>query len=409
MSSPNRRLIIDDTDERIRYDGPGWAEDTSGSQDSFGTYGATYNQTLHSTQYNSSVAFSFQGTSIRVYGTVFLTPPYNLSELIDPSFTPPWECFVNNKSIGALMPSPFHENNWLLCGDDSLPDGSHGLTMNITGMREGTTVWVDYIQYTPSNANVDEGGGVATVVVDSSDPKFTYDGTWQGIHTSGLADDTTAVRRVEMTNTSRAKLSFDFTGTRLTWVGYVPIEFPGNASSASYSIDNGPHTTFTLLGHQPFDGTSLYNQIFFTTPELAPGSHNLSVTYDGNASFTPLTLDYIYLTTTITTSPSGSSGGGPTPTGTPSHSGAIAGGVVGGVAVLALLVVFFIFWRRRGIPKEPATGVQPFEASAVMVEAGKVKMAFGRAVDVSPVIASVIEVNSHVVDDDTQPPRYSSG
>ncbi|KAG6913567.1 hypothetical protein DXG01_005876 [Tephrocybe rancida] len=156
-------LIIDDTDKRIRYDSPGWTGGASGSQDSFGT-----------------VAFSLQGTSIRVYGTVFLTPTYNFSELIDPSFTPPWECFVNDKSIGASKPLPYHaphrKNNWLLCGDDSLLDGSHGLTMNITGMKEGTTVWVDYIQYMPSNA-ADEVGGVATMVVDSSDPKLAYDDT----------------------------------------------------------------------------------------------------------------------------------------------------------------------------------------------------------------------------------------
>ncbi|KAG6845575.1 hypothetical protein H0H87_007254 [Tephrocybe sp. NHM501043] len=303
MSLPNRRAVIDDSDIRIRYDGAGWVQDISGGQDGTGTYGATYNHTLHTTKANGSLAFSFEGTSIQVYGTVNLSPTYNASIVSDPSFQPPWECFIDNISIGASKPSPFQENNWVFCENDHLNDGSHELKLNIN-MKQGTTFWLDYLQYTPSQTP--ENGLV--VLVDNSDPSLSYDSTWQGVESTAT-----------MTTTQGGKVTFNFNGTQLTWIGVIPIDYPGNGSSASYSVDNGTPTSFDLVGHPATDGTSRYNQIFFTTPKLSPGSHNLSVTYNGNSQLTPLTLDYIYLTTSTSTSSSGPATTSPSSSSTSGH------------------------------------------------------------------------------------------
>lgn len=40
----------------------------------------------------------------------------------------------------------------------------------------------------------------------------------------------------------------------------------------------------------------MYNQMFFTTPQLPAGPHTLLVTYTGTSQQTPLTLQNIYMT-----------------------------------------------------------------------------------------------------------------
>ncbi|KAG6813716.1 hypothetical protein H0H92_008124 [Tricholoma furcatifolium] len=365
MSQSNWPVVLDDTNPQIQYIGSGWLENSTGDEDGYGTYGVTYNHTLHATQANDSFALSFQGSTIQVYGTVDLALAYNLSTLMSPSgFDPPWECYIDGISIGNSPASPYQENNWPLCESDTLYDGSHELTLNVS-MKQGATFWVDYVEYTPTTP---VNGSV--VRVDNMDPALSYDSTWQGV--DGLAN---------MTNTQGGKVSFNFTGmkapgsyffgmilildwhlgTQLIWMGYIPVEYPGNASSASYSIDNGTSTSFTLAGHPSTDGTSRYNQLFFTTPQLAPGSHNLVVTYNGNSQLTPLTLDYIYLTTSSSgneTSSTNNTGGSHH-----THVGAIAGGVVGGVVLIAIIIAR-LFWRRKH--GSPASAIGPLTSNSAV-------------------------------------------
>lgn len=162
-------------------------------------------------------------------------------------------------------------------------------------------------------------------------------------------------------------------GTSVSWVGFVPHELPHSASSATYSVDGGPPIFFPLNGLAPDFQITIYNQIFFTTPELAAGLHSLVVIHQGNGQQTPLTLDYLYVTNT--SAPIASPMSGSTPTNsftnnsTPitstmsgsttanttfSHSGKdqspvglIVGGVIGGVSLVAL-TLFFFWWYKRG-------------------------------------------------------------
>ncbi|RDB15053.1 hypothetical protein Hypma_005450 [Hypsizygus marmoreus] len=346
-----KAIVLDDSDPRIRYVGQGWFQDM-GSQDEFGTYGQTYNRTSHGTKSNDSLVFSFEGTSVKLFGTT------NLVDTNSTRYDPKWECFVDKVSIGATEPFAYHENNWLLCETSNLPVGAHEFTLNIS--TGGTTFWVDYLHYTPSPSTSDTS---TIVVVENNDSAIVYDSSWQSL--AGLAN---------ATSTQGSQVTFNFTGSKLTWYGYVPVELPHNASSGTYTIDGGSPTSFALHGLAPYDGTSTYNQIFFTTPDLPEGAHSLHVTYDGNSQLTPLTLDYIYLTTRSPQATSNSTSLPPHLTSSSTHHspvGAIVGGTIAGVAVILLGLVAFVWWRRKRKtthatvePRDAPQLVAPFSGAA---------------------------------------------
>jgi hypothetical protein len=140
----------------------------------------------------------------------------------------------------------------------------------------------------------------------------------------------------------------------------IPTEFSHNSSSATYSIDDSLPVPFRLNG-LPQGGSTAYNQIFFSTPQLLPGAHNLRVVHGGTDAETPLTLDYLLVTmgsnsTTSTSSTPTSStptSSTPTSTSTPQLSnsyetpvGAFVGGVIGGIIAI-ILGLLFLLWRRR--------------------------------------------------------------
>lgn len=66
MSAPPKRaprqVIVDDTDEDIKYQGFGWFLD-NGTQDPVGNFGPTFQSTSHGTKSNGSLSLSFSGQS----------------------------------------------------------------------------------------------------------------------------------------------------------------------------------------------------------------------------------------------------------------------------------------------------------------------------------------------------------
>ncbi|KAF5372359.1 hypothetical protein D9615_009234 [Tricholomella constricta] len=386
--SPPRNVVIDDTDSRIRYSGQGWFQD-QGNQDNIGNYGPTYKRTSHGTKGNDILSLTFQGTSIRVFGTT------KLSRINETHWDPSWECFVDQISIGATKPFAYPENNWILCQKSALNDGQHEITVKVTSA--GTTFWLDYLVFTPSpQVSYDE----AVLLVENDDTSVMYDSSWVALGANA-----------NMTTKKGSQVKFDFIGKSVTWVGFIPTELSHNPGFGSYSVDGGAPVTFKLNGLPPIKTATVYNQVFFTTPDLTPGLHSLVVTYNGadEGAATPLTLDYLYVTntslpssssspspsqspsagsaSTLSPRPSPSSGtisqgaqeqgsGSPvslsnspsagltsslSPTPPPSSGtnsqeaqeqdsgppvGAIVGGVVGGLALIALLL-FLLWWRRR--------------------------------------------------------------
>lgn len=289
---------------------------------------------------------------------------------------PEWECIVDGNSLGVISIDPSitqPQNNLGIC-QSVLGDGPHELVVKIT-TNAVSPFWVDDIQFTPS-ANADLSN--ATLKVYNTDPNIKFSGS----------DFVTSTYGVKLTQTNGAEATFDFVGMfsfskvqflasadayeyigkSLTWVGYIFAGYANVSSSATYSIDNGSPVSFAL----PTNTISFGNSIFFKTPDLTLGPHTLVVTHQGNNNSMPLVLDYFFISNTTfpTGTPTSSSvtgastGGSSTTKGVgsdttgsstitslpthKSHTGAIAGGVVGGVVVLLLaILVFFLVKRRR--------------------------------------------------------------
>ncbi|KAF9561139.1 hypothetical protein CPC08DRAFT_707577 [Agrocybe pediades] len=342
-----RLVVVDDTDPGINYVGSGWFQDNSGSQDNNGNFGPAYRSTLHGTKTSASLSYAFNGTQVRVWGTNNLR---NDSGVLDPQ----WECFVDKISIGATAPFQFAENNWVFCEQDQLEDGPHVITVNATVAKQ-QTFWFDQINYIPSvSVPLDNKG----ILVDNHDAALQFGDGWGAL--GGTANQT---------GKSGSTLTFQFVGVSLAWYGFIPAEFPKVATTGQYSVDGGAPVSFFLKG-LPADGTTtVYNQKFFETTQYPAGPHTIVVTYLGNgAQNTPLTLDYLVVQNgTFPSSPSGpssssssSSSSGNLPTSGPgpdhagnntssksSNTGAIAGGVVGGIILIMFAVLAFLYLRRR--------------------------------------------------------------
>ncbi|KAF9458825.1 hypothetical protein BDZ94DRAFT_1269754 [Collybia nuda] len=315
-----RQIILDDTYEKIQYTGQGWFLDDTGSNDGVGSYGPTYLHTLHGTNSNGNLTFNFEGISIVVRGTL------NLTKTQPTGLNLSWECFIDKISINALSPPKVSENNWDLCNKQDLDDGSHEIFIEV--VNNDQIFLVDYILYTPFPSFSPED---AVVVVENIDPDITYDLSWRG---QGDGN---------MTQTNGSTAEFSFVGRSLSWIGFIPNEFSHAASSATYSIDGSPPTSFQLNGLPPGTTNTLFHQTFFTTPELRAGSHNLLVTHHGTDQQTPLTLDYLHVTTGL----------GPPPTAPPQLArrkppiGIIVGAVVGGMTVVSFCLFLFWLYRKR--------------------------------------------------------------
>ncbi|KAG6809324.1 hypothetical protein H0H93_015912, partial [Arthromyces matolae] len=163
-----------------------------------------------------------------------------------------------------------------------------------------------------------------------------------------------------MTTVAGSQVKFDFVGTSLTWVGFIPVELSHNASSVSYVVDNGASVNFNLAGLPASATTTVYFQDFFSIPDLSAGPHSVLVTYNGPG--TPLTLDYLLITNTslpgtagatvssqsTNTATGSSSTTSPKASQTPhsGNTGAIVGGVLGGLVFIILLLIA-LFWCRR--------------------------------------------------------------
>ncbi|TFK57848.1 hypothetical protein BDN72DRAFT_907416, partial [Pluteus cervinus] len=339
-----RRILVDDSDpdSNITYSA-GWQE-TDDSEVKIVIYGPAYRKTLHRTVGGGSfsLSFSFSGTGVEALGTSIGTPTGSDQD-------PKWTCAIDQSPLGSDAPTGNQDltNSWSLCSASNLADGKHLFVINVASLSQPFRF--DYIVYVPS-PSVSLAG--KTIMVDSTDSGVVYSNGWSDL--KGIAN---------MTQTAGATASFDFFGTALTWFGHIPSEYSTTPTTATYTIDGGPPTTFILFGLNGTNPQSEFNQAFFTTPDLTLGNHHLEVTHQGNNATTPLSLDFLRVfngTSSSNTPPpqissSSSSPSSSSQSSSPSlsssspgqsqsaninesHSkapiGAIIGGVVGGVVLL---------------------------------------------------------------------------
>ncbi|KAJ6594903.1 hypothetical protein B0H19DRAFT_1247535 [Mycena capillaripes] len=333
MTTPPRQRVIDDTDIAVQYGTDGWYT-VDPSTLELGSLGSVYQGSLHATtSANSTLTFPFNGA---VFGTIRVST--DASNVTDPT----WDCFMDEIKIGNPQPAfPHPNNNFILCDQPEIAAGSHVLTVQV--QSKGRAFYFDYLVYTPLPDATFE---TAVLIYPNTDPAVSFGSDWR---TFGGENGT---------NTKGSQVALNFHGTSASMYGFVPTELPHKSTWSTYTIDGGPPANFTLQGLSR--NYTQYNVIMFTTPTIPSGPHNLVVQYGGDSDHTPLVVKNFYVNTTTdpsgntTTDPSGS------PTSRPSSPsplsiltskrppvGAIAGGVIAGLVLLALLTAPTFYYKRR--------------------------------------------------------------
>ncbi|EAU88910.1 hypothetical protein CC1G_10556 [Coprinopsis cinerea okayama7 len=360
MSNRTRWVVVDDDDPSFQFTG-----DWMVRRDPFAGYrgfGTTYRGSQHGTNTSGNLTFSYIGKEIVLYGTSAVARNSN-----DDGWTPEWHCQIDGEPVVVENSYPGPANNFPLCSWDGLfgRGDFHTLFVNATA-GDGGVFWVDSIRYRPEyDARLEK----PTVLIEHTDPSIMYTaGNWQTI-TDSHGDAILAMQ-------PGSALGVAFTGTKLTWVGWTPDNYPRGNSTGTYSLDGGEPVTFDIQG-LPSTYT-LRNQYYFELEDLEPGvEHTLVVEHKGSS--TPLVLDYLLVEegdfrmptnpTKVTPSMDDSSPSSSARVSEPAHHskdkppvGAIVGGVIGGLALIVILILGILFYKRRsrrhnavnGTPLPPA-------------------------------------------------------
>ncbi|KAF9475211.1 hypothetical protein BDN70DRAFT_269569 [Pholiota conissans] len=305
------RVVVDDSDSSIQY-GSSWSSQSSGSRDQLNS-GPVFGGTLHQTTTSTTFSTKFSGSDIVVYSSV---DPVIVNGVLQAD--PEWECIIDGNSLGldkidSAITTP--QNNIDICHSPLTP-GDHELVVKVTS--KGSPFWLDNIQYTPL-----PGADLSNTVqkVYKTDPDIEIS-----------SDFTTAAYGIAVSQTPGATVTYKFTGTSVSWVGYIFGNYAKQSATATYSIDGGAPVTFALPTSQIFFG----NTVFFKTPNLSQGSHTLVVTYKGDGNSMPLALDYFFLTNGAGASSGGggNSGGGTGSSGSPVQNGGGNTVTVGGTVTV---------------------------------------------------------------------------
>ena len=162
-------------------------------------------------------------------------------------------------------------------------------------------------------------------------------------------------------------------GVSLSWIGFVPSNFPLTPASATYSIDGQTPIQFSVPGLISSNSPPLFNQVFFKTKMLSLGRHELIVIYQGNSGTAPLALDDFVvqngtsslatsaLTSIFVATPSASWGGSSNST---SKLGSkklpLVGIIVGVVSGVIVFVLLLLLYSRRNNRRTQNSNPEPF-------------------------------------------------
>ncbi|KAJ7584085.1 hypothetical protein C8J56DRAFT_1028083 [Mycena floridula] len=326
-----------------------------------------------------ALELAFQGTSatfigittIQLYGNTPNTPEFTVS--IDGA-TP------YTTSTDDLKPP--HYLQWYQ--SPLLDQGDH--IIKLDGLN-GTGV--DYIVISPGN---DTSLTDKLLMVDDSYSLINYANHWEVAPAMGLSGNGSDYAGNVFQNTTHttaivgAYLNFSYTGADLTLYGVYDWTKTG---SFDLTIQVDQQSPFTLTYDSSAQHTPLVPQQphfkLFNTGDLSIGDHTVVANLSRCTGDQSLIVDYITYTpgfSSLATMPNLTDGHRtsiPSPDSDNNGSstkktpvGAIAGGVVGGVVVLAILAVLgFLFWRKRSrrgereaeqrdVPPSTAYMVEPF-------------------------------------------------
>ncbi|TFK73038.1 hypothetical protein BDN72DRAFT_894278 [Pluteus cervinus] len=323
-------IIVDSSDSSISFSSGTWRAQAFSSDPASGYYNGT--EMLSGTD-GGSMTFAFNGTSVSVWTSTPSTPG-DLSVKIDKSNEE-----LTTSGVGALYSSP------------TLNDGQHLMAMTFTGQTGFDFITVAAGQETPLEGK--------NLIVDDSDSLLEYSGSWTpgSPRTSSSYLNTTRV-----SETQGDSVAFPFIGTYVAVYARIDSRRRGSITSA-FSIDgSAPHQYSTNVDGSASIGS--VNTLIFSADNLPAANHVLNINVTGITGSQSLDLDYLIYRAAfpslaqqhLAPSQSPSVADEPATSSPPNkgsfiqsqtHTGIIAGGVIGGVLLSILALLLFLLWRRR--------------------------------------------------------------
>ncbi|PPQ72377.1 hypothetical protein CVT24_002077 [Panaeolus cyanescens] len=362
-----RYIIVDQTSELIDYSS-GWTPITGDVWDNAGNHGRMFGGSMMQGSGVTDFSVMFEGSAGRVTGYIDLRTQ-----------TPRWTCTVDGQTIPPQNPADFSStspmNNFDLCawgpgGELTTPNSrSTGNEVNITeglhtltvSFRSGfSSLAFDRFMFVPASTS--------TFRVDTDDVDLELGIRDSAVEYSTGWQDLAGIGRM---TADKAAVRIRFYGSGITWIGSTPSGQPRTAGTAQWQMDGGAQNNFTVPALS--GGTTNRNVVLFSTT-VERGHHTLIVTNLGLPSTMPLVLTRLWVhgaafpeparptgdvDGTFTPSTIAQSTPPPTLTGgsnvnivsTPADDevpiGAIVGGVLGGLALIAVVVVALIWIRRK--------------------------------------------------------------
>ncbi|KAF8348551.1 hypothetical protein F5887DRAFT_950609 [Amanita rubescens] len=214
-------------------------------------------------------------------------------------------------------------------------------------LQEGSTyppsLELDYYTITPPVSSL-------LIQVEDTDSSILYAGPWNTTPT--VATQPNFDSTLHSTNSPNASLIYSFTGTFIAIYG---LYHPGPAPNVSFTVDSSPPAP--LLNPPDPIISDISQSLFYQSPVLSAQSHTLTVNV-GENNQGEFTVDYLLVQTTPTSSTATSSTATSSTLASKSSSvnvGAIAGGVLGVVAIIILLVLAIIYILRRNRYRTPTS------------------------------------------------------
>ncbi|KAJ3763574.1 hypothetical protein FB446DRAFT_819192 [Lentinula raphanica] len=271
-----------------------------------------------------TASFTFNGTGVELFGSK--RGNHGLYQVTIDGTTFP---AVSGESTdpGIFQTSLFSKTD--------LKQGLHTVVLENQG-SSGQFVDLDFITWHGSIGEDNEKLLVSTVQDDDSSFVYSPDNAWSNSPDnlgffSGSSGHVTSTPGASLTYSFEGKLSHHWDGVSLygpVGPAYAPFAIQINGDTLSFSAQKSLNASQTLLYH---------------TDGLGPGSHTLKLLFQPSATGQILAIDYaeVYTTSSITSSSSTSGSHGRL------SGGAIAGLVIGLLALCAIFAAGFWYYLRR--------------------------------------------------------------
>ncbi|KAL0570817.1 hypothetical protein V5O48_011132 [Marasmius crinis-equi] len=320
MSTAPGPAIIDDKDPAVRWSGVTWNEGKNDRQ-----FGRTCK---FSRVAGANGTLSFSGTSLTVYGSTSTTANASMTFRLDSDE----EVAYNVRALNSTPVSPpafFHHQ--VLWQSPKLNDTEHTLVITQkTNLTEGqdSVICPDFFTYVPSESAITAN---TSYLVDDQDSRVKYSGSW----ITSVGERNELMNQTGMFSAvTGSSFELEFEGAGIQVYGAV-YRNQTEAVQAELKLDDGSPTTFA----PPEPTDDIYNQQIFQASNLPRKTHKLTGSLKNSGLFI---IDYFLIQPGDPNAPPPDTGSGrKTP------AGAIAGGVVGGLALVVILLMVFWWLRRR--------------------------------------------------------------